>query len=780
MQIMKYTLFTLLLAFSLLSFGQIAGDPAAVDAAMEEGVSQSDIDRYLAYKGKRKSGELDLKSFLEEDSKAEKLSAVDSAAAVAKNVYRDSVQWTNDSIFMNRPRSYGLSLFDKGDLKVFKAAGHSRAPENYVLGVGDELNISIWGNSEHQEAYTINGTGAIEPRIVGRVYLRGLTFGDAKKIIASRFGKVYDLKNSKISIELNYSKVIRVNIVGEVRVPGTYAVSSINSAFNVLSIAGGLTDLASVRNIYVKRNNNKVKVLDVYKFLTNPIPENDFFLEDNDYIVVAAAGNVVEVRGEVKRPGLYEMKEKEGVKELLTYSGGLSKMAIRNKARLETYEGDKQVFKDIDLVAAQQANLPLILKDGDVVEFAKIVEGLRNFVVVSGAVNVPGSYEFQQGDKVLDIVKKAQGVRYDTYMGRAFILRTHTDNIKERLSLNLNEITKNPVSANNYLVQEFDEIMLYEQQRFVDSMFVSIRGSVRKPVRVVYSSELTVQDLIFIGGGLLREAANGRIEISRISNFAKEDSDEPTRVVIETVAVSNDLELGSQTPIKLQPNDIVFVRNTPDYYVQKNIVIVGEVNYPGTYSLTSKTERISSILERAGGITEWAFLEAATLHRSEGTTKKTPVIMNLKAMVDRKNKAYDYILQEGDSLVIPATRNVVALFGAIDYPKVDSLHSVYTPFIGGKSARFFVKEFGGGFSEEARRSQTYVESPGGQVKRTKNYGLFKIYPKVKVGDKIVVAYKPPKTKAEEKLTDWGAVISKTTSQLTSVISLYLLLRVATK
>ena len=779
---MKYILFTLLLAFSLLSFGQIAGDPAAVDAAMqEEGVSQSDVDRYTEYKKKQGGKEvLSQKSFLEQDAEAEKLIALDIAEAQKEKVFRDSIQWKKDSVFINRPRSYGLSLFDKGDLKVFKAAGHSRAPENYVLGVGDELNISIWGNSEHQEAYTINGTGAIEPRIVGRVYLRGLTFGDAKKIIASRFGKVYDLKNSKISIELNYSKVIRVNIVGEVRVPGTYAVSSINSAFNVLSIAGGLTDLASVRNIYVKRNNNKIKVLDVYKFLTNPIPENDFFLEDNDYIVVAAAGNIVRAKGEIKRPGLYELKEKEGIKELLLYAGGVSKTAIKNKARLETYEGDKQVFRDIDLAAEQQAKVPRTLKDGDVVEIAKIVEGLRNYVVVSGSVNVPGSYEFQQGDKVLDILKKAQGIRYDTYMGRAYILRTHSDNTKEHLSLNLSDIMKNPTSANNYLVQEFDEIMLYTQQKFVDSMFVSIKGSVRSPVRVVYSSDLTVQDLIFMAGGLLREAANGRIEISRISNFAKEDSDEPTRVVIETVAVSNDLELGKETPIKLQPNDIVFVRNTPDYHMQKNIVIAGEVNYPGTYSLINKTERISSVLERAGGITEWAFLEAATLHRLDGEGHKRPVIMNLKAMVDGKKKAYDYILQEGDSLVIPATRNVVALFGAIEYPNVDSLHSVYAPFIGGKSARFFVKEFGGGFSEKAKRSQTYVESAGGQVKRTKNFGVFKIYPKVKVGDKIIVAYKPPKTKEEQKPTDWGAVISKTTSQLTSVISLYLLLRVATK
>ena len=705
----------------------------------------------------------------------------DSLTREEKRKKKEEIEKIEDKMETEREEEvnvYGHSFFENGNLKVYKTAGHTKAPDNYILGVGDEVNVSIWGYSEHQSVYTIGASGSIEPKTVGRIYLSGMTFGEAKKIITSRFGRVYDLKNSDISIDLNYSKVIRVNIVGEVNGPGTYSVSSINSAFNVLAISGGLTKIASIRDIIIKRNNSTIKVLDVYKFLLNPSPENDFFLQDNDYIVVNPIKNVVKVSGQVKRPGYYELKDKEGIKELILYAGGLSKLAVKSEAKLQTYEGDKIIFKDIDLEAVLKGKSNVELKDGDNVQFMAISSMVRNIVKIKGAVNIPGEYQYKEGEKVLDLLNKAHGVRYDTYLGRAYIIRTHPDFTKEYITLNISEIMKNPSSSLNYVLKEFDEVVVYDQKGFSDTLFVEIRGAVRSPVRVPFSEELSVQDLIFMSGGLKLEAANGRIEISRISNYVNNASDEPTKIIIETVTVSNDLELGKETPIILQPGDIVFVRSTPDFEMQKTVVLQGEVKYPGTYSLINKTEKLSSLIERAGGLNQWASLEGATLLRKDTDGDSTFLIMNMKELYKNKHKEYDYILQEGDKIRIPTAKNLVSIIGAVQYPKVDSLNWVYAPFVSGRSAKYYVKEYGGGFLKNADKKGTYVESAGGSVKRTKNYGIFKVYPRVRVGDKVVAVYKPKEERGPKAKTDWNKVVAETTSKLTAILSLYLLIKVA--
>jgi polysaccharide export outer membrane protein len=774
------------LFFSLFSMAQTSLDEMksviTPDGSTTEGISADDAERIAEeIQNRQKEGRTAVKktSGVKKDfvPKGELVEEIvqpkDSLTREEKKKKKAEVEKIEDEMAVEKEEEvnvYGHSFFENGNLKIYKTAGHTKAPDNYILGVGDEVNVSIWGYSEHQSVYTIGASGAIEPKTVGRIYLSGMTFGQAKKVISSRFGRVYDLKNSEISIDLNYSKVIRVNIVGEVNGPGTYSVSSINSAFNVLAISGGLTKIASIRDISIKRNNSTIKVLDVYKFLLNPSPENDFFLQDNDYIVVNPIKNVVKVSGQVKRPGYYELKDQEGIKELIMYAGGLSKLAVRTDAKLQTYEGDKIVFKDVDLEPILKGKSNMELKDGDNVQFMAIPSVVRNIVKVKGAVNVPGEYQYKEGEKVLDLLGKAHGVRYDTYLGRAYIVRTHPDFTKEYITLNLKEITKDPKSPLNYTLQEFDELVVYDQKGFSDTLFVEIQGAVRTPTRVPFSEELSVQDLIFMSGGLKLEAANGRIEISRISNFTNTASDEPTKIVIETVTVTNDLELGKETPIVLQPGDIVFVRSTPDFEMQKNILITGEVNYPGTYSLINKTEKLSSLIERAGGLNQWAFKEGATLWRFDKNGDSTIVIMDLKSMYKNKRKEFDYILQEGDKLHIPATRNLVTIIGAVKYPKVDSTHSVFSPFVSRRSARFYVKEYGGGFSDEAKRKSTYVESAGGYVKRTKNFGLFKVYPRVTVGDKIVVVYKEKKDTQPKKPVDWNGIVSRSLSQLAGLSS----------
>ena len=247
--------------------------------------------------------------------------------------------------------TYGKSFFQNENLKIFKSASHVKAADDYILGTGDELTIAIWGYAEASLSERISDDGAIHPNLVGKIYLSGLTLAEARKVIKAKYGAVYDLKNSQISIEIKFAKTIMVNIVGEVAVPGTYSVSAVNSAFNVLSLAGGLTDLASVRNIVIKRDNKVFKVLDVYKFLQDPAVVNDFYLKNNDYIIVQPAAKLVFVKGEVGRTGKYELTKNEGLADVIKFAGGLGSQAFTEKASVIRVDTNHLVVKDLNLKA---------------------------------------------------------------------------------------------------------------------------------------------------------------------------------------------------------------------------------------------------------------------------------------------------------------------------------------------------------------------------------------------------------------------------------------------
>ncbi len=668
--------------------------------------------------------------------------------------------------------TYGKSFFTEKSLSVFRSASHLKAPDDYILGPGDEINVAIWGYAEVSFSERIGDDGSIYPSLVGKIFLNGLTMGAARKLIKAKFGSVYDLKNSQISIELTYAKVIRVNIVGEVTRPGTYSVSSLNSAFNVLSVAGGLTDLGSVRNIVIKRDNKVVRVLDVYKFLSDPNFANDFFLQNNDYIVVQPLAKVVFVKGEIGREGKYELTKTEGVADLIKYAGNLDAMANTSVALAVRIEDNHFVVKDLDLKGALKGKfVPLF--NGDTVLFLSVNDVLRNYVQISGAVEAPGKYQYKKGETVKQFYERAGGLRFDAYLGRAYVMRTYLGGEKKYFHVNLKEIMKDSTSSENLVLEELDQITIFSTSDFYDEFFVEISGAVRNPIKMPYSENITLQDLVFFAGGLLNEAANKRIEISRMVNYTdKKDSDAPIEFIVETFDVSDDLELNKMQEVKLRPADKVFVRFVEDFQFQRLVILTGEFKYPGTYALLHDKETIKEVVERAGGFNEGAFLRGAKMIRSLDNTGE--LVVDFDALFNANKEQYNYVLRAGDTLMVPKIDDIIAITGEVGSTVVAGRIRQNAPYTVGKRARYYVKEYAGGFTKSADRSKVYVISSSGKVKKSKNWGLFRVYPKVKRGDRIVVDKKEPKPPKAEDPTDWNRVIEHLTVKITGIMTLYLL------
>jgi len=688
----------------------------------------------------------------------------------------DVVEAKVTSIAVKKETVFGKSLFSDNKLEVYKSASHIKAPQNYVLGTGDEISVSIWGYSEHSGVYTVANDGSIMPKLVGKMYLKGQTFANARKIIKSKFGKVFDLRNSQISIELNYSKVIRVNIVGEVLNPGTYTVPAINTLFNLISITGGIGPNGSVRNISVRREGQEVYVMDVYKFIKNPEKKNDFYLLDNDYVIVETAKNIVKIEGGVLRPTSYELKEGEGLAHLIDLAGGFKASAYSKLINIHRYQNDRDEIIEVNYDSLQTSKNKFVLQNGDRVKIPFIPTELRNRVLVDGAVNIPGGYVLKKEMTVKDLVDLAQGPRVDAYLNKAYLTRQNADYTYTKIAINLQDELSGKAKTK---LKEFDFLMTYSKKHFLTNYMVEIKGAVKKPKAYDYTDGLTLDDVIFMSGGLTRTAALKRIEISRIVDFDNA-SGEPAKVNVFTVEIEGDLLSEANKNIKLKASDLIFVREVPNFLIQQKVELKGEVVYPGTYVVSHKDETVSEFIMRAGGVTDHAFLGGAYLKRKYGEQSGDFIVMDLEKLLNKRGDEYDYVLQDGDQLVIPSMVNMVQLSGAVDFPKVAEYGSISTPYDKGKRAKHYVNKYGSGFADDAKRSKTYVVTKGGRVKRTRNYVLFKIYPRVDIGDHVYVVLK--KAKKEKRVKgdpfDWNRAIERTTVKLTGLATLYVILQSA--
>lgn len=690
-------------------------------------------------------------------------------------------QVTSDGATVAPAGIWGQDIFRNGSVDLFDKVTNAKVSDNYIIGEGDQLTVAIYGYAYYNGNFTVNDEGYITTVEVGRIYVKGLTFSAARQLVRQRFASAFDLVNSKFEMTLTYSKTIKVNIVGEVAKPGTYNISSLNTAFNALVAAGGVTDIGSVRNIQVKRNGKVIKTLDVYQFLMNPGSTDDTYLEANDYIIVNGIGRVVDVQGEINRPLKYELIKGENLNELIAYAGGLRSTAYKRNVTIYRYVNNENVVLDFNLDSLERERVNFPLLDGDKITFARIPEVVENIVTIQGSCRFPGNYQLTEDMRISDLISKAKGLNYDAYTDRAYLIRKNDKMNDVYIPFDLSEVIENPNSPFNFKLAKFDVVDIFSKQEFRETFNVTITGSVKVPGTFPYYERMTLKDLLYYSGGLKVEAANSRIEISRIVNFNEANSDnEPTRVVIQSISVGKQLELedGANT-FQLQPYDQVFVRNTPEFEYQKNVSVLGEVKFPGVYTLTSRTETLADVIERAGGLTQWAYAEGATMNRND--VASTLVFLH-KALENPESK-YNYVLREGDVITVPKAGDLVALKGEIKYPFVGDPGTVIVPFEKGRSARYFIKKYGKNFDDDAKRSETYIVEPNGYVRRTHNFLFIHFYPRVKVkGCQVVVPQKPEdKPDAPEAPTapaepfDWNTFASTLSAGILSFATIYVLI-----
>jgi polysaccharide export outer membrane protein len=676
---------------------------------------------------------------------------------------------------------YGQEYFRNGDLKLYDKSTDAKAPSNYIIGIGDEIGISIFGYSYYNEVLKVDNRGAINPSQMGPIFIKGLSYEKAKQLIKSKMSQYFDLSNNKLDITLAYSRSITVNIVGEVIKPGSYKIPAINTAFNALIIAGGPNDIGSLRNIQVRREGKIVKTLDVYAFLNDPNSKQDFYLEENDFIVVTASKKLIKVAGEINRSATYELKDTESFKELLLYAGGFKSNANTSVLQLTRYTANGIRVFDIQWDSLQKTNTVFKLMPGDSIYVRTNVADMKNTVTVKGAVSLPGNFEFKQGDKVLDLIQKAGGLRVGAISQSGYLIRYKDDEKLEFKTINIDEVLKTPSSANNILLNDRDLLIISSYKDYLDSMKVKVMGEVRNPINLDFSQGMTLGNALFLAGGLNITSDNLRIEISRISFFADTYIDgDPVKIDVEKIQVPKNLLLNTeQLNFKLQPFDQIFVRRIADFEYQQNVEIVGEVKYPGVYSKIHKDDRISDLLKRSGGLTKYAFPEGAYLYRPE--LQGNFIVLKLEDVLKNRNSKYNYILKNGDRLTIPTVIDFIGIRGkTTEYLSIIDREQINAPYIRGKRANYYVKEFGNGFSKNSWRRKTYVIENNAKVNRTRNFYIFKIYPKVRKGSVIYVVNKPVKPEKEKDVQktpfDWNKFIENTSVKITGIATIYLLFR----
>ncbi len=664
-------------------------------------------------------------------------------------------------------KTYGANVF--ANAAVTNLSELSTPPLDYPIGVGDHIIVSMWGAAEFQEDYVVARDGAIFPTSLGKISVQGLTFDNMRAIVYSRFRSVVP-GGTNIAISLGQPRSINVNVVGEVRRPGPQTVSAFSNAFNVIARAGGITDFGNLRNIVIKRNGRQIDAIDVYEYLNSGDFGKHIYLQNNDFVIVNFMDKKVLATGQFKRPMFYQLKKDEGVKALLKYSGGLTPDALASALKVIRTEDEEQVQRDVNANAIMQINsedFPLL--DGDVVKVDLIKQGIINKVEIRGEITYPDFYELRKGDRLFDLINRAGGVTRNTYLPRAYIFRGAGDSTNlqsDRLEIDLTGVNNNEIaSSSNVEIMANDVVQLFSQSEFGEQQFVEIYGEVRKEGKITKYGGMTLEDLLYLSGGIKQSAEYGRLEISSIVDIdSAKQGLKPTRTVVRSYAILPNLLLDSAAAnVLLRPFDQVFVRKNPTFEMQQNITLRGLVKYPGLYPRLSKFERLSSFITRAGGFKDNANLSGAVLYRNktEFFREKVvikpkldslgmpvfdsaaavlqaidePVSIDLYKAMNNKNSKHDIILQENDVVFVPEINPFVTVQGSVQSPLKISFDREH------KNLMYYIDK-AGGFGIKPWKRRVFVTYANGKSRRTRNFGLFNVYPKVEEGATVTVPAKP--------------------------------------
>jgi protein involved in polysaccharide export with SLBB domain len=741
-------------------YAQIPETPdQPIDPNALKNASPSDLQNYLRDNNQqqRKAGEDIHKN----------LSSLKTKNVIAK----DSTQKDDfKQKVINAEAVYGDELFQND--QIVELSQLSTPPLDYPIGVGDHIVVSLWGGADFEESYEVARDGSIFPQGLGKITIQGLTFENARNIIYDRFKRVIP-PSTNISVTLGQPRSIVVQVSGEVKDPGPKVVSAFTNALNVVALAGGLTPFGNMRHILISRNGRIIDSIDVYKYLTTGDYGKHLYLENNDFVIAPFYDKKVLASGQFRRPMYYQLKKSEGMQALLRYTGGFTPDAYGSGGVIIRNVNEKQTIKNVNFNAiglkASGTVTDEQLNDGDVVVVDLINPGLNNKVIVKGEVAYPNTYEIRKGDRLFDVINRAGGITANSYVERAYVYKGAGDstNLKsDKIDVSLADLNRNINSIYNIPIEPNDIIEVFNRNLFSDKQYVTIEGEVRKPGKFQRFGGMSLKDLLYFANGLKPSAEFGQIVVSSIMDIdSSQKGNKPTKTVIQNYSIKTNLELDSVAEnVKLKPYDQVFVRRNPTFHLQENIKIEGQVKYPGTYSKLSINERLSSFVERAGGIMENSNAEGAILYRLRDTVvrenpllKKNrtkfikdtagkivdsvlfdpsePVSIDLEKALKYKDSKYDIVLQEGDVIYIPETNPIVTIKGA-----VQSQLKIY--FDKNHSKLGYYIDKAGGFGVRPWRKRIYITYANGKSRRTHNFGFFHFYPKVEEGSIIVVPEKP--------------------------------------
>ncbi len=692
--------------------------------------------------------------------------------------------------------TYGLDVFSYAATTDLSEL--STPPLDYPIGVGDMIVVSLWGGAEAQKEYGVARDGSIFPSGLGKMYVAGLTFENVRRLVASRFATLVP-PGTNIAVSIGQPRSINVNVVGEVNVPGIQTVSAFSNAFNVIARAQGVTRFGDVRNIIIKRNGVVIDNIDVYKYLLTGDFGKHVYLQNNDFVIVGLENKKVFATGQFKRPMYYQLKENEGVKALLKFTGGLTPDALGSNMKVIRSEDESQKVSDVNANAILKIEgQDFMLKDGDIVQVPLIKAGIINKVQIKGEVKYPDYYEIRVGDRLYDVINRAGGITNNTYLNKAYVFRGAGDSTElnsDRLEVSLADYNDgNQSSLNNILLEPNDEILLFGANEFEDAKYVQIFGEVRNPGQKNKYGGMTLQDLLFLSGGLKQSAEYGRLEIASIVNIdSAKQGLKPTGTSIKQYDINSDLSVDTAARnIILKPYDQIFVRKNPTFELQKNISIRGLVKYPGLYSKIEKNERLSSFIKRAGGLIANANVAGAVMYRKntdlfrESNVKEIANIdtavgsvadiyeMGIKATLSDAisidlykalkypNSKHDHIMQDKDEIFVPEINPFVTVQGIVQSPLKTTYDKEHT------GVSYYVDK-AGGFGIRPWKSRIFVKYANGRSRRTRNFFFFHFYPKVKEGSYVIVPQRP-------KGIDVGEIVKTTVLSAVPIVLTAIILK----
>lgn len=673
---------------------------------------------------------------------------------------------------------FGHEIFSRQNL-TFAPSMNLPTPENYVLGSGDELNINIWGASEADYKTEVTPDGYVNIENVGLVMVKGLTMREADKKIKSQLvNKFESIADGAANINISLGKIrsITVNVAGEAKVPGTYTLPSLATLFNALYVAGGVSEIGSVREINMYRNGKKVTSLDVYEYLFNGKTESNVRLQDNDLIVVEPYINVAKVAGSIKRPMRYELKSNENISSLLKYAGGFNGEAVKNNVAVTRSANGKQ----LEMFTVDKAGYDyFLMADKDSVFISKVSEKYANRVSVSGEVWQPGNFEIKpEIATIKQLLKQAGGTTKQAFLGRALLHRLNDDGKREVIGVNIQDILDG--KKEDVKLNPNDSLAVYSYEYFNPKEFVVVVGEVNVPDTLTYGAGMTLRDAIVACGGFQFSASHAKLEISRRVTDRNATTTPDKVAEIYSFKINGDLSINSNIEeFKLMPFDEIFIRKSPGYLEQMNIVIEGEVVFDGEYTLHNRVTKLTDIIERSGGLTKDAYAKGAYLRRlktefdlereeslkkiQETSNKNDTLVLKLNevyysvaidlvAALNDPNSMANLELKSGDKIVIPTLNNTVKISGAVYYPNT-------VTFDPSGSVKDYIEK-AGGYSDRARRKPFIIYQNGMVAKKGKI---------IEPGSEIVVPFKP--MREPMGVSGWISLSSSVISMATMITSL---------